>query len=344
LVYAEKESTKLEDFIVRFIKMMPVLLVTVITVMWSTKTIEATEVHDHHATIGALVYGSHNVATLEGFKAGLEERGFIEGKNITYLFDGPYKKIKDLDTGMEKLMVQNPDLIVVTTTPGAQAAKKATNQKKVPIVFGPVNDPVSAGIVESQKQPGDNITGVRLTDCTAKQLEWAVRISPWINKIFIPYNPNDKSSLISLQKLKEAVAMFGFHLTAKEIQNHEEIDALLGNFPTGFDAIFLPRDGMIMSRIEDFAKVAKQKKLILSSTRLEMAKKGALFGFGFNSFELGRQMARLADLILHGSNPGKLPIETAEDYLSINLKVADILGITISENILRQAHIIIRPE
>ncbi len=322
--------------------LLPALLFTSL-VSWPLATVQAEEKHSS-VVIAAMVYGKHNIITFEGFKTGMEEKGFIEGRNTTYLFDGPYQTIKDLDGGMARLMARNPDLIFAATTPVTLAAKKATTTNKVPVVFGPVNDPVRSGIVNNRKQPGDNITGVTLTDSTAKQLEWAVRLSPQAKTFLLPYNPNDNSSLISLQKVKEAVGMLGLELVVRATRSHAEIDALLAACPDNIDAIFLPRDAMIMSRVEDFAKVAREQKLVLSGTRLEMAARGALFGFGFNGFQLGRQMSRLADQILRGKNPGDLPVETAEDYLSINLKAAHSMGITISEQILRQAHTIIRPE
>ncbi|WP_159441287.1 ABC transporter substrate-binding protein [Desulfopila aestuarii] len=297
-----------------------------------------------NVVIAAVIYGKHNVTTLDGFKEGMKEKGYIEGKNTIYLFHGTFQNLENLDADIAKVVSENPDLIFASTTPVALAVKKATSNHKIPVVFGPVNDPMSAGVVAEQRHPGDNITGVMLTDSIAKQLEWAIRIAPRIKKILLPYNPNDKSSVISVEKAREAAELFKLTLDARQVSNHKEIDILLAEFPDDVGAIFLPRDGMVMSRVEDFAKVANQKKIILSGTRLEMAERGALFGFGFNGFMVGKQMARMADQILRGRKPGDLPVETAEDYLSINLKTANTLGITISEHILRQAHTIIRAE
>jgi putative ABC transport system substrate-binding protein len=263
---------------------------------------------------------------------------------VTYLFDNVNHKIEKLDANITKIVNGKPDLIFAATTPVAIAVTKATKFNKIPVIFGPVNDPVSVGIVKEQRRPGENVTGVMLTDSTAKELEWAIKIAPKIKRILLPYNPNDKSSVISMQKASDAANMFKLTLDAREVRNHKEIDTLLTTFPDGIDAIFLPRDGMVMSRVEDFANVANPKKIILTGTRVEMAERGALFGFGFNGFMIGKQMARLADQILQGRKPGDLPVETAENYLSINLKTANMLGITISEHILRQAQTIIRAD
>lgn len=294
--------------------------------------------------IATVIYGKNNAATLEGFREGMKERGYTEGENVSYLFDNINHDLEKLDADIARMVSYKPNLIIASTTPVAMAVVKATDLNRIPVVFGPVNDPVSVGIVKEQRHPGENVTGVMLTDSTAKELEWAVKIAPRIKRILLPYNPNDKSSVISMQKVRDAVKKFNLTLDARETRNHEEIDTLLANFPVGVDAIFLPRDGMTMSRVEDFAKLANSKKIVLTGTRVEMAERGALFGFGFNGFMIGKQMARLADQILRGRKPGDLPVETAENFLSINLKTANTLGITISEQILRQAHTIIRAE
>lgn len=292
--------------------------------------------------IATIIYGQNNAATLAGFIQGMEERGYIEGKNVTYLFSDINHTLKKVDASVTKVINFKPDLIFAATTPVAVSVTKATKINKTPVIFGPVNDPVNVGIVKEQRHPGENVTGVMLTDSTAKELEWAVKIAPHIKTILLPYNPNDKSSVISMEKAQKAAKIFGLTLLTRKTHNHKEIDDLLSNLPHDVDAIFLPRDGMIMSRIEDFAKVANPRKIVLTGTRVEMAERGALFGFGFNGFMIGKQMARLAEQVLQGRNPGDLPVETAENYLSINLKTANALGVSISEHILRQAHTIIR--
>ncbi len=138
-----------------------------------------------------------------------------------------------------------------------------------------------------------------------------------------------------MQKARDAVKMFNLTLDAWETLNHKEIDTLLANFPDVVEAIFLPRDRMVMSRVEDFSEVANPKKIISPALALKMAEGGALFGFGFNGFMIGKQMERLADQISQGRKPADLPLESVENYLSITLKTANNLGITISEHILR---------
>jgi putative ABC transport system substrate-binding protein len=292
--------------------------------------------------VAIMVIGNHNIVTMKGLKAGLKDNGFIDGKNITYYTDVLYKDQKVLDQRIKKLMEFKPDLIFTTTTPVTAAMLKANKKSKIPIVFAPVNDPIFAGLIKSLKRPGGHITGVRLSRSSGKQIEWLLKFNPKIKNLFVPYNPKDKSSLKSFLVINDIVKIFKLNLIAREVYAHKDIDELFKTFPQNIDAVLLPRDGMLMTRIKDFVSYCNPKKIIVTGTRYEMASKGALFGFGFNGYEMGKQAARMASKILNGASPGDIPVETAEDYLSVNLKTAKDMDIKIDEKILRLAHKIIR--
>lgn len=293
--------------------------------------------------IAALIYTKNNLPTWEGFKLGMKERGYVEGENVRYLFNGPVEKLEELDLAMAGLMAKNPDLIYTCPTPGGIAAYKATREKKIPVLFGPMNDPVVAGVVKDYQHPGDNITGVMLPDSEGKRLQWLSEIAPGVKRILLPYNPNDKSAALSYKNIREASATLGLELVVREVRNYEEIDELIANCPEQIDAISMPRDSMIMAKSSDFSALAIRKKIPLFGVRLEMTQSGALFSYGFDGYEIGRQVTRLADQIIKGKKPGDLPVETAEDFLSINLTTAKAIGISIDDRILRQAKQIIRP-
>lgn len=327
-------------------KITPILLMLCLSTLFfrSIQDAGAADMRRRPLIIAVLLYTANNLPSFEGFKAGLQERGYSEGKEVRYLFDGHSKNINELDAAMAQLLAQQPDLIYAAPTPAALAAQKATKENKIPVVFGPVNDPVVAGLAKDQKHPGGNITGVMLADSDGKRLQWISELRPQTRTVLLPYNPDDISSTLSLQNVRKAAAVLGFNIQAKAVRSNEEISAMIAGCPDGIEAIFLPRDSMIMARIKDFVDLSLQKKAILSSTRSDLVEKGALYSYGFDGFEIGKQAARLADLILEGKNPGDLPVETAEDYLVINLKTANAIGLSIAPHILRQARKVIRPE
>lgn len=327
-------------------KMMLCLLITLLTsgLFWPTCS-QATEKEGKPLVIGVLIYSKNNLQALAAFKAGLHERGYVEGQGIKYLFGGVVGTIDELDPAMARIVDRKPDLVYAVPTIAALAAQRACRERNIPVLFGPANNAVASGLVKELKHPGENITGVMLANSEAKRMQWSVEIAPRIRNVLVPYNPKGKSALISLQTARQAAADLGLILIARAVRNHADIDALIAQWPDGVDSVYLPRDGMVMSRIMDFAELAIRKKILLSTgTRISYVEKGALFSYGFDDMELGKQVARLADQIFMGQNPGDLPVETAEDYLAVNLKTAKAIGITVDKRILSLAHLIIRQE
>lgn len=294
------------------------------------------------AVVGVLQFTANNLSTLRGFKAGMTDLGYIEGETVRYRFEGPVNRIVDLDAALQRLLAHRPDLLFTSPTPATLAAKRATAASKLPVVFAPVNDPIAAGIVDAIHHPGQNITGVRLGASDGKRLQWLAEISPGIRRIFLPYHRHDKSAITSLRNAESAAVKLGLQILARPVADREDLDVVLKTVPDGIDAIFLPRDGMVMSRIDAFIRLSKERRVVLSTPRLDQVEKGALMGYGFIGFEIGRQAAGLADQILGGQSPGDLPIETAEDYLFINLETAREIGLDIEAYVLRQAHRLVR--
>ncbi|MFZ5775873.1 MAG: ABC transporter substrate-binding protein [Thermodesulfobacteriota bacterium] len=293
--------------------------------------------------IAVLLYSKNNIPSLEGLKAGLRELGYVEGQEVEYAFEGTVESIQDLDQAMTRLLNRQPDLVYAAPTPAAQVAQKHCREKQIPVLFGPVNNAVKVGLVADRARPGGNITGVMLEDSEGKRLQWGVEIAPRVKNVLVPYNPEDKSSLLSLESAGQAAASLGITVIGREVRDHAAIDALIAQWPEGVDSVFLPRDSLIMSRIKDFAAVSIRHKIVLSATRIELVEQGALYSYGFDGMELGRQVARLADQIFKGRKPGDLPVETAEDYLAINLKTAKAIGLQVDEQLLRLAHRVVRP-
>ena len=97
--------------------------------------------------------------TFDGFMAGMAELGYVEGENVTYIYEGPVGAIDALEPAVQKLMEAEPDLVLSISTPATLRAKAALEGTDIPLVFSPVNDPVGSGVVDSLRNPGGNLTG-----------------------------------------------------------------------------------------------------------------------------------------------------------------------------------------
>ncbi len=281
--------------------------------------------------------------TVTGFKEGMRELGYYEGKNIRYHYGGPTSARIKIPLAVQSLLAAKVDLILSITTPATLAVKKATAGTGIPVVFSIVTDPVGSGIVKSIDQPGGNITGVSFGVQEARRLEWFVRIAPEIRNIYVPYNPGDKAPVLALKIVKKTAAKLGVRLITRKVYDRKTLNDSIRNFPANADSVFFLPDSLRGSRLADYVAAAMKKKLPMSVSNIDNVKKyDILTSFGFNQKMIGKQAARLADLILKGSLPAEMPVETAEFYLVINLKVAKKIGLVIPDEILRQADVIIR--
>jgi putative ABC transport system substrate-binding protein len=294
-------------------------------------------------TIGVINSLSPLDSVLEGFKEGMAELGYFEGENITYLYPGATINMEILDSMARDLAADDVDLILSITTPATKAAHRATADTDVPVVFVPVTDPVGAGLVESLRRPGGNITGISFGIQERKRLEFLMKAAPSIKRIYFPYNPEDQSPVLALEIIRKAAAEFGVSLIEYAVRTSEEIVTASQHIPEDADAFFLPPDSLVVSKQAYFIRAANKLKLPVTGPNIEaVTDHGALIAFGMESMASGKQAAHLAHQILRGAKPVDLPVETAEFRLAVNLRAAEAIGLDIPDEILLQAHTIIR--
>ncbi len=278
---------------------------------------------------------------VQGFKDGLKNRGYVEGKSINYIDNGVIPA-SSVEAEIQNMVDQRADLILALGTTTALTAKKITEGTNIPVVFAPVNDPLSAGLVNSLSQPGGNLTGIKVGGFVPKQLEWLIRAVPRTRQLFAPYNPGDSSSLEDIQALNNAAQKFGIKIISPQINTSDEVPAAIAQMPDNIDGIILMTDALILSNFDDFVQAAAIKKIPLVAINKSQADAGALLTYGPEFFNLGQQCARLADQILKGVKPASLPVEQADFYLTVNAKVANSISVKLPSDLLKAADAIIR--
>ncbi|MYL83533.1 hypothetical protein GTA51_10400 [Desulfovibrio aerotolerans] len=291
--------------------------------------------------IGVVQFTANNLDTLAGFQEDMAAAGFVAGHDVTYLIPEPATSATELRQTLDALLPQNPDLIFASPTAAAVAAKEATAQNRIPVIFGPVNDPVSSGVVNNIHQPEANLTGVRLAPSEGRRLQALLQLAPRTKTVFVPYNPAEASALASLRQIREAAAALGVELAVAPISAAPDFAINTALVPPQASAIFLPREGLVLSRFREFMTVAEARRLPMSSPRLDHVEQGVLTGYGFSGPDIGKQAARMARLALTGVKPSGIPVETARDYLAINLETAARIGLDVPESFLKQAQRIV---
>ncbi len=292
--------------------------------------------------IGILHPSRVDIATVEGLQGGLAELGYVEGDNLHFEYDGPAGHGERLDAAAADLVKRGVDIIFVSSTPATKAVMRATIETRTPVVFGPVNDPLAAGVVDNLRRPAGNITGVMPPPSDGRRMQWLAEIVPAVRRVLVPYNPDDASSRASLEQAKEGAETMPLDVVARPVRSDADITMLLGDLPRDIDAIFLPRDALITARIEHISATAIERRLPLSAPGFIQVEAGALFSYGFVHTEVGRHAAKLIDQILRGSDPANLPVERADGSLFLNLRTARAIGLEIPDHVLRQAKQILR--
>ena len=274
------------------------------------------------------------------FFEALRDLGYVNGQSITidYLSaDGHSERFPALAAECLRLKA---DIIAVSTTPGAQAAKGAT--RTTPIVMLQLGDPVGTGLVASLAKPGGNVTGISQmsSDLAAKRLELLKEAVPGISRVLVLSYLADPIAPLQVKALKEAARSLGVTLQIQDIRSADDL-------PAAFDAgARKSADGLLTTSESIFVAYRARVTELAARYRLpaiyfnsiQVTEAGGLMAYEPDIADLHRRAATCVDRILKGAKPSDLPVQQATKFaLVINLKAAKALGLTISEPFLLRA-------
>jgi putative ABC transport system substrate-binding protein len=278
-----------------------------------------------------------------GLRDGLVELGYREDEDFVIGIRFTQGDSAALPAAARELVGYGVDLIVVTTDEPAKVAQQVSTE--IPIVFAEVADPIGSGLIESFARPGGNITGVTNLelDLGPKRLEVFQELIPGLRRVLFPYNAAEAYAVRMASTYREAARRLGIDLIEKPIRTQAEAQATFAKVRKGdVDGFLVPWSGSfnIIGFIQETAVQQSIPAMHGSSFGLEQ---GGLASYGSNSFETGRQAARLVDKILKGANPAEIPVEVNPKIeFVINVKTAKKLGLTISPEMLYRADRLIR--
>lgn len=282
--------------------------------------------------------------SVKGLRDGLKELGYKEKENILVEMRDAKGDRGALKPMANELVSQKVDLIFTTGTRATQAARAATSD--IPIVFHYPGNPETVGLVESNKRPGGNVTGVAGfgLEMTGKRLQTLQQIVPGVRRLHIYYDQNDKFSRDAFAVAKKVAEKLGLEVVEHGTKASDELKTSLGNLQNeAGDALFQVPDNLVDSEADFIFQTARRKKLPTMFNAEVWAIKGALGAYGPSNYEMGRQAAGLVDKILKGQKPGNLPVEAARKFdLVINFRTANAIGLTIPPDMLKKADRVIR--
>lgn len=291
-------------------------------------------------TIGVVNYTQVLNPIVEGFQAGMAKLGYIEGKNVTYIYHGALENDPQvIETEVKALLDQKVDMFLTLGTPTTLAAKKAVEGTNIPVIFVPVVNPVEAGVVANLRRPGGNVTGIQSVNLVNKGLEWLLKITPETKKVYTFYHPGDEVSVTTLKPLPEAASVLGVEFVPAEVHSPEEMLAAIQTLPKN-TAILLVTTPSLEAGIGSVLELTLERDIPVGG--YNRSEETLVLNYTADRTAQGQQAARLADQVLKGIKPADLPVESPEFLLNINLKTAEAIGLNIPDEILRQADKVIR--
>jgi putative tryptophan/tyrosine transport system substrate-binding protein len=291
--------------------------------------------------VGYLNLGSpeSDASRLTGLRRGLNETGYVEGRNFVIEYRWAGNQTDRLPALAAELVQLRVAVIVAAGLPPALAAKAATSS--IPIAFGVGADPVQLGLVASLNRPGGNLTGFNAfaTELGAKGLALLHELVPSTAAIGFLVNPNNPASEVTTRDVLAAAPVMGLKIEILKAGTDREIDAAfvsLVQARTG--ALLVGADLFFNSRIEQIVALAARHAIPTMYSYREFVVAGGLISYGVSLVEQYRQVGLYTGRILKGERPADLPvIQATKLALIINLKTAKALGLQIPDRLLALA-------
>lgn len=277
----------------------------------------------------------------QGFKDGLEELGYA----VEYTILNADQDKKKLGRLLAKLKPKFSEFdYVYTFGTTVSRTTRVILKNQVPQIFNVVTDPIGAGIVQSMKSPGGNITGMSDAISLAVQIKSALGVINF-DKLGIFFNPREKNSMIIRKELYDVAKQFDFGVT--DLRSPPAQEMLQRNLQKLIDksivvdAVYLPSDSFLASRaklIGSHLRAAKVKSIGATKRFIE---NGALMGVVTDYYELGKTVSKIVDRHQKGEKLKSIAVESVESpYLVINKTTSDILGVHIPEAVMKKAIIV----
>ena len=281
-----------------------------------------------------------SVRSVEAFRDGLRELGWVEGQNIVIDYRHAEGRFDRLPALAAELVRLKPDVIAAGPTPPAVAARNAT--ATIPIVMMGVGDPVEVGLVASLARPGGNVTGTSFAfgmELYGKDLELLREAIPKLRRVAVLWNPANPAQARAVNNVKTAAQSLGVQLQLLEARGPDEFDsAFAAMAKERADALLVVPDAMFNANRARLAELAAKNRLPSMHGVRETVESGSLMSYGPSIDAVWRRSASFVDKILKGAKPGDLPVEQPTKFeLVINLKTAKALGLTIPQSLLLRA-------
>lgn len=280
--------------------------------------------------IGVLQLTEHDALdnANKGFVEALDESG------IDYTIDqqNAQNDQSACQTIAQKLVNDGCDLILAIATPAAQAVAGATTD--IPIIGTAITDFAASGLVESNDEPGGNLTGTSDMNPVADQIDLLQQLVPDAKTVGLLYCTAESNSDIQIQMAIEELKKVGIDYTEYTVSSSNEIQSVCESMVGNVDAVYAPTDNTIAAGMTTVSQTTNENGLPVICGEIGMVRNGGLASLSINYEELGRRAGEMAvEILTEGTDPATMPIESMsadQCDLVYNQATADALNIDVS--------------
>jgi len=290
---------------------------------------------------GASLSVPANARFRNAFVEALRQRGWEEAKNLILEMRAAEGRPERFAQLARELIALNLNVAVGSGSQGVQALRAVNST--IPIVMLDVSHPIEAGFISSLARPGGNITGVtpQLDEIDAKAMELLLEISPGINRVGLLYTPSNAGSALAMKQAFESVPqrLPGISLLTIPVDDTTAIEAAFDVIDReGLRAVQVHPTPVIQTNRQRIAGLFIERRIAAVTGFSTLVRDGFLMSYGPDQEDSWRGAASYVDRILRGAHPSELPVERPTKFLlTVNLRTANALGLTIPPTLLARA-------
>jgi len=274
-----------------------------------------------------------------GFRAGLSELNYVEGRNVLVEYRWAEGRYDQLPALARDLVHRKVAVIAALTQDAALAAKAATST--LPIVFNVGGDPVKHGLAASMNRPGGNATGVSMftNQLEGKRLGLLHEMVPKVTAIGVLINPDNASADSQQKEVEGAARSLGLQIHLRHASRANDLPtACEGLVQAGAQALMPAADPFFANQRVSLVSLAAKYRLAAIWEWPDFVEGGGLMSYGTSIVDNYRQAGVYTGRILKGAAPADLPVlQPTKFVLAVNLQTARALGIEVPPTLIGRA-------
>jgi putative ABC transport system substrate-binding protein len=292
--------------------------------------------------VGVLWAASENATNrqrLDAFRQAMRRLHWDEDRNVKLVLRWGNGDVQKIRKQAEELVALAPDVIVSIGSYAVGALRDAT--RSVPIVFLAVPDPVAAGYVENLAHPGGNATGFAFLEygVSGKWPGLLRQVAPGVKRLAVLRDPSIAAGIGQFAVIQAAASSLGLEVIPLGVTDPADIERSIATFATAPDGgMIVTASAQSFTHDNFLVGLAARHRLPAAYPARSFVEQGGLIAYGPDLVDQSRRAADYVDRILRGEKPAELPVQAPTKYeLTINLKTAKALGLTVPENLLASA-------